>query len=65
MIGAKMTELTRTEKMETYHIWKRPLTEKRIELTIQYAEKHPGFIKATNEWSDLLCLRVETLQKIV
>jgi len=57
--------ITRDNKVKTYHIWKRALSETRVELTKQFAAKYPGIIEANEEWSDLLCLRVETLKTIV
>lgn len=57
--------ITRDEKIKTYHIWKRALSSDRIELTKQFVANHPGIIEANEEWSDMLCLRVETLKTIV
>jgi len=61
--GKKM--ITRDNKVKTYHIWKRALSETRIELTKQFVAKYPGIIEANEDWSDMLCLRVETLKTIV
>jgi len=57
--------ITRDQKIQTYHIWKRALSETRIELTKQFVAAHPGVIVANDEWSDMLCLRVETLKSIL
>jgi hypothetical protein len=57
--------ISRDNKIKTMPIWKRPLSETRINLARQFNTKYPGIIKADMEWSDLLCLRVETLRDIL
>ena len=57
--------LTGENKIQTYHIWRRALSETRIDLTKQFVSENPGIIQADQEWSDLLCLRIETLKSII
>jgi hypothetical protein len=58
-------ELTRDQKIQTYHIWRRALTETRVTLTREYIKSHPGVITASPEWSDLLCIRETTIAQML
>jgi hypothetical protein len=57
--------LTYQEKLDTRHIWKRVLTSERIRLLTEYAKTHVFESADLREWSDLLCLREETIRGII
>ena len=57
--------LTTREKIDTRHIWKRVLTDARIEALTEYAKTHTFKQSDLREWSDLLCLREETIRGII
>lgn len=57
--------LTYQEKLDTCHIWERVLTSERIRLLQEYAKTHVFDQSDLSEWSDLLCLREETIREII
>lgn len=57
--------ITTQEKLDTRHIWKRASTSERVRLLQEYAKTHVFDQSDLSEWSDLLCLREETIRGII